>query len=228
MLFEKNENKQNDLLANFKKESPNWLAQDLDDPESLESRLAKMNAKFEYEDAGIPYRDFAYGTNWRMGHDGTTSNRWKADSIQVFSQLGVYGDKTADYKKSDATVGRIRSINQSGLTIGADNFTPGIDMPWEPPRFKGPNSQAYSYDSGPCGEYDNHKFFQDKNYSKGPCELAELMTSGWPIADGVNSPTFGPISVYRGRLNQAKTLVIADQTSHDDFFSGRALSGEAG
>jgi len=37
---------------------------------------------------------------------------------------------------------------------------------------------------------------------------------------------FGP--TYRGRLDQARVVILADQTSHDDLFLGRALCGEAG
>lgn len=37
---------------------------------------------------------------------------------------------------------------------------------------------------------------------------------------------FGP--VYRGRFVDPSVLVLADQSSHDDLFLGRALTGEAG
>ena len=40
--------------------------------------------------------------------------------------------------------------------------------------------------------------------------------------------SFGPQGFYRGSLEDAEVLVIADQHSHDDMFSGRALTGEIG
>jgi hypothetical protein len=53
----------------------------------------------------------------------------------------------------------------------------------------------------------------------------------WPdfAALGVTShASFGTGPTYRGRFRQVSFVVLADQRSHDDTFSGRALSGEAG
>ncbi len=53
----------------------------------------------------------------------------------------------------------------------------------------------------------------------------------WPDfqSAGVNAhPSFGYGPIYRGRLRGAKICVLADQQSHDDLFTGRALTGEAG
>jgi uracil-DNA glycosylase len=59
------------------------------------------------------------------------------------------------------------------------------------------------------------------------------MESGfsWPdfAALGVTShPSFGVGAVYRGRFRDVSLVVLADQASDDDLFTGRALSGEAG
>lgn len=212
-------------VAAAKNADKEWLPQDQDDPLDFKARIAKMNAKFEYKDAGVPYRDFAFGTNKQMGATGTTSNRWKADSIQVFSKLGVYGDKSADYRASDKTVGK---FDYTKSNIESAGFIAGSDMPWEPPRWNGEDSLATAYDPGPCGEYDNHEFFSSQDYEDAPCALAGMMMTGWNSTKEAQSASFGPTSIYRGRLKGTKILVIADQTSHDDFFSGRALTGETG
>jgi uracil-DNA glycosylase len=53
----------------------------------------------------------------------------------------------------------------------------------------------------------------------------------WPdfAALGATSHvSFGRGPLYRGRPREARILVLADQESHDDLFSGRAMSGDAG
>ena len=40
--------------------------------------------------------------------------------------------------------------------------------------------------------------------------------------------SFGRGPIYRGRPNQARALVLADQESHDDLFTGRAMTGDGG
>ncbi len=215
-------------VAQFKGSKSSWLPHDQDDPlcagvpsnKVCSNRIQAMNEKFDYKDAGIPYRDFAFGTNYRMGYDGTTSNRWGADSIQVFSKNGVYGDKSARYNMS--RLGRQDQVESGVAAIGFKN---NFDMPWEPPKFK--SGQETSYDAGPCGDYDNYAFFTSQEHATAPCEFSSYLSS-WPGVVDAQSPTFGPTSAYRGRLENAETLVIADQTSHDDFFSGRALTGEMG
>jgi len=206
-------------VAAYKTQHSDWLPQDPDDTLTLPERIAAMNGKFEYRDAPVPYRDFDFGTNKRMGADGTTSNRWGSDSIQVFSKYGVYADKSASYSTSIA--GKFTADESHVQEAG---FRWGKDLPWEPP--KSGSSQLKSYDPGPCGHYDNYAHFSE-GYVKSPCELSEMMMTGWPEVQA-QSRSFGPTSVYRGRPATAKLMVIADQTSHDDFFTGRALSGEAG
>lgn len=53
----------------------------------------------------------------------------------------------------------------------------------------------------------------------------------WPdfAALGVTShASFGTGAIYRGRFRDLSLIVLADQASDDDPFTGRALSGEAG
>lgn len=203
-------------VAAWKVEDPNWLPQDEDDSLNLSRRLAVMNADYNYQDAPVPYRDFDFGTNKRMGADGTTSNRWGADAIQVFSKNGVYGDKSAKYAGS---VGRF-TFEQSG--IESAGFRSGIDLPWEPP--KADSELVSSYDPGPCGYYDTNEY----EIGVSPCVFGDLLVNGWPKTTTGQSDSFGPTSIYRGRTTGAKLLVIADQESHDDFFTGRAITGEVG
>lgn len=209
-------------VADFKRANTNWLPFDVDDPQTESQRLATMSGEYNYRDAAIPYRDFAFGTNRMMGYKGTTSNRNGADSIQVFSDNGVYGDRSARYNESQ--LGR---FNFEQSNIERAGFRKGVDMPWEPPRYNGPQSLATAYDAGPCGQYDNYRLFADRNYSRSPCDFASLLVS-WPANNKGQSASFGPTSAYRGRPGAAEIIVVADQTSHDDFFTGRALSGEAG
>jgi hypothetical protein len=54
---------------------------------------------------------------------------------------------------------------------------------------------------------------------------------GWPdfTAPGVSShASFGVGPLYRGRFEDLSVVVLADQVSDDDLFTGRALSGDAG
>jgi hypothetical protein len=87
------------------------------------------------------------------------------------------------------------------------------DLPYEPPRhsFK-------DYDPGP------------------PAALAALLQGGdpafpWPDFTTLGlpgHPSFGFGPIYRGRLTKPSILVLADQASSDDLFTGRALTGDAG
>lgn len=211
-------------VAEFKNLNPNWLPFDSEDDidasgnkVSESARLNIMKGKYNYKDAGVPYRDFAFGTNKQMGATGTTSNRWKADSIQVFSANGVYGDKSAKYV--EAALGNKKYSNMNSIGLSKAEFKNGVDMPWEPPKYGTP--MANSYDPGPCPNYDNRK---------SACKLADMMMNGWndELFAQAQSASFGPTSIYRGNLQNPEILIIADQTSHDDFFSGRALTGEIG
>jgi hypothetical protein len=69
-----------------------------------------------------------------------------------------------------------------------------------------------------------------------PVELARLLLGaepgfGWPDfpALGVTAhPSFGVGAMYRGRFENLSLIVLADQHSADDLFTGRAVCGEAG
>ena len=66
--------------------------------------------------------------------------------------------------------------------------------------------------------------------------MARLLQGGspgrpWPdfAALGLSAnPSLGHGPGYRGRLTQPSILVLADQESHDDLFTGRALTGNVG
>ena len=87
------------------------------------------------------------------------------------------------------------------------------DVPYEPPKHR-----HGEYDTGPGDEF------------------ARLFMGGqpgleWPDFNtlGANAHlSFGTGSIYRGRPDEAYALILADQQSHDDLFTGRALTGEAG
>ncbi len=208
-------------VATFKSQNPEWLPLDPDEKASDNEYIARLNSDYKYGNAPVPFRDFAYGTNWRMGSSGTSSNRWGADSIQVFSKDGeyafkdhsAYGPRPSD---KEELLDIIKTKSKNKLIVGMEP----ADVPYEPPKWydKSPD-HAKQYDYGPCEERET------------ACDLAKLLQS-WPnfysdVAP-VSAPDFGHGPVYRGRLQNAIVLVIADQTSHDDFFSARALTGEVG
>ena len=99
------------------------------------------------------------------------------------------------------------------------------DLAYEPPRYyANDTSHAQAYDYGPC-----------KSGEQYTCALAKDLQEGWPAFDEVegqdeliSDPSFGHGPVYRGKLEDSEVLVLADQMSHDDFFSTRALTGLAG
>lgn len=158
---------------------------------------------YKYTSDPIPFRDLSFGTCWRVGSGSTSSNR-KDDqrSIQLFSDGGHYngrGDKV-DYA-SDA----------EGSQDGYSDDTG--DLPYEPPR-----ARPEAHDRGPTAT------------------LAQLLQGGatglaWPdfTARGVRAhPSLGWGPIHRGRYGGVSVLVLADQESSDDLFTGRALTGDAG
>ncbi len=82
--------------------------------------------------------------------------------------------------------------------------------------------------------FESPKSWKDrKKYDQGPdTEMAKAMMELFKVdykALGVTQDLdFGPTGIYRGSLDDSRLLVIADQASHTDMFSGRALTGEAG
>jgi len=162
-----------------------------------------LAAPYAYRSHAIPFRDFPFGTCPRLGRGGTSSNRSDGQrAIRLFSEGGSYNARGAHLSDPSTANG-----SQTGYDDDAG------DLPYEPPR-KAPRA----FDPGP------------------PASLARLLMGGepgfdWPdfAALGVTShPSFGRGPIYRGRFSRLSVIVLADQRSHDDTFSGRALSGEAG
>jgi uracil-DNA glycosylase len=162
-----------------------------------------LAAPFQYRSLAIPHRDFPFGTCPRLGRGGTSSNRKdRQRSIQLYSANG-HANNRGDRIRYDATaVGSREGYSDK----------PG-ELPYEPPR-----ASPTAFDPGP------------------PASLARLLLGfepGFPWPDfaalGVTiHPSFGVGPIYRGRFRDLSVVVLADQASHDDLFTGRALSGEAG
>jgi uracil-DNA glycosylase len=162
-----------------------------------------LSAPYQYRSAAIPFRDFPFGTCPRLGRGGTSSNRSDDQrGIRLFSEHGSYNARGAHLLDPSTAAG-----SQDGY--GAD----AGDLPYEPPR-----AAASAFDPGP------------------PDDLARLLLGlepGFPLPDfaslGVTSdPSFGVGAIYRGRFRDLSLIILADQASDDDLFTGRALSGEAG
>jgi uracil-DNA glycosylase len=162
-----------------------------------------LNAAFQYRSLAIPYRDFPFGTCPRLGRGGTSSNRKDNQrSIQLYSSNGHANARGDRLRYDDTAVGSRDGYSDE----------PG-DLPYEPPR-----AAPTAFDPGP------------------PASLARLLLGSepgfaWPdfAALGVTAhPSFGVGPIYRGRFRDLSLLVLADQASNDDLFTGRALSGEAG
>ena len=158
---------------------------------------------YTYSAAPIPFRDFAYGTNWRLGRSSTSSNRDRDQkAIQLFAKGGEYGDHSALY----ATL--------PGSTTPDTSYLPAAgDLPYEPAR-----TTYLDFDAGPTAT------------------MARLLQGGspgrpWPDFASLGltaNPSLGHGAGYRGRLSHPSILVLADQESQDDLFTGRALTGNIG
>jgi uracil-DNA glycosylase len=180
-----------------------WLASDpgwLPGDDGVQRDLA---TPFPYRSLPIPYRDLPFATCPRLGSGGTVSNRSDNQrAIRLFSAAGTYDAVGAHLHDPSSAEG-----SDKGYTDD-----PG-DLPYEPPR-----ADPLAFDPGP------------------PASVARLLAAGeagfeWPdfAALGVTSDaSFGTGPVYRGRFDQLSMFVIADQSSDDDTFTGRALCGEAG
>lgn len=208
-------------VAAYKVANKNWLPQDIDEKATPEELIARLQAGYTYKGyAPIPFRDFAFNTNWRMGSEGTTSNRWGANSIQVYSDAGEYNDKNSQfpYKPQDLDSG-MNEKKTALIGMGPR------DLPYESPRYYAGKWSADrpDFDYGPCGYL---------RYDQGACALSEALVS-WPNMKnlGINyisHDSFGYFGTYRGRGKGAQVYVVMDQTSHDDFFSTRAVTGAEG
>ncbi|PIP95127.1 MAG: hypothetical protein COW00_17605 [Bdellovibrio sp. CG12_big_fil_rev_8_21_14_0_65_39_13] len=166
---------------------------------------------FRYGYAAIPHRDFAFGTPWVMGNEGTTSNRRGQNSIQVYSENGCYNNtQRIDGRCKEETVHRLTYSDPPSLLNSAPSDMDKKDFPNESPRSV--NGRRL-YDEGP-GQYGKMliDYFQQPYSSLG-------VTA---------HESFGPNGIYRGRFDNASVLILADQQSFDDMFSGRALTGAGG
>ena len=162
-----------------------------------------LAAAYTYSSVAIPYRDFPFGVSPRLGRGGTSSNRSDNQrAIRLFSAHGKYNASGVHLSDPSTAAGSNQGY--------ADD--PG-DLPYEPPR-----AAPTIFDPGP------------------PADVAKLLLGAetgftWPdfAALGVTAdPSFGVGPIYRGRFRNLSLIVLADQASDDDVFTGRALSGEAG
>jgi uracil-DNA glycosylase len=158
---------------------------------------------YKYTASPIPFRDLSFGTPWRIGLKTTTSNRKDGQrAIQLFSHDGKYNNTGVALHYA----GNLDGSNEGYLDESGD-------LPYEPPRhsFSG-------YDPGPSTAF------------------AALLQGGdpafpWPDFSALGlpgHPSFGFGPIYRGRLTTPSVLVLADQASSDDLFTGRALTGDGG
>jgi uracil-DNA glycosylase len=183
-------------IERWEDESPGWLPTD----PGMQRRPAR---DYAYRSAPIPFRDFAYGTTWRLGRGGTSSNRSSnQQSIQIFGQRGRYNNRDVSYGRSPS------SSHQDPLDV-----TPSGDLAYEPPR-----SDHTAYDRGPSRSF---------------ARLLQGGSTGrrWPdfAASGLGvDPAFGTGPTHRGRLRRGQLVLVADQQSADDLFVGRALCGDVG
>ncbi len=204
-------------------QDPNWLPvdagctrsdvvtqeyeEDVKNEDGSTSKVTKtfltFSEPYTYRHVPVPFRDFAFGSNWRLGSAGTASNRTSDQrSIKIFSAKGVYNDKVLWYTPNGS------SLEDSGY-INIDG-----DLPYEAPR-----TDYNAFDPGP----------EATKWSK--LLMGEQEGYEWPDFNDLGATSdksFGTGPIYRGRLNEARVLVLADQESHDDMFTGRALSGDGG
>lgn len=204
-----------------------WLTPDIG---SRAEVMARMETPYRYGNAPVPFQDFAFGTNWRMGETGTTSNRQGADSIQIFSKNGKYNNDGDNLKYADRSrtyEGKRTDLVERGGRIVAVEGMADVDLAYESPKWDAANPEhVLAYDPGPCGSAGTA---DNVVYS---CPLSRLLQT-WPnlwsgSVKPINDPSLGHGPSYRGRLDDAKVLVIADQFDHDDIFSTRALTGATG
>lgn len=194
-------------VVDLKTQNPNWLPADF-------GGSTDFTKPYQYDDASIPFRDFAFGTNWRLGKEGTSSNRRGADGIQVFSDYGCYNNSSRVNGRCNEKVPLNLQYAEPVDLKTKFQMRPG-DLPYESPKSV---EQRRDYDMGP-GPFA--KLLMGENGSQ----------KGWPDFTklGVTAhPSFGYGPSYRGNLLNPEVLVLADQESEDDLFSTRALTGTGG
>lgn len=193
-------------VVQLKQKDPNWLQPD-------EGVTTNFSVDYKYGNAEIPFRDFAFGSNWRLGKDGTSTNRRGADGIQIFSDYGCYNNgKRIKERCTEEPLPVL--YNEPGDLASKQDMQPG-DLPWESPKSI---AGRRAYDEGP-GEFA--KLLMGEGEAQQP----------WPDFKklGVTEhPSFGYGPIYRGNLRNPEVLILADQESQDDLFSTRALTGTGG
>ncbi len=205
-------------------------------------REKRLKKSFRYGHAPVPFKDFSFATNWRMGDKGTSSNRDGALQIQVFSEDGRY----ATVRIKDEPLGPVKL--SSGRTVFNDT-EPAYDD-YDPP--KQADAQLMDSDRGllygmnsneVANEHPRYKSFGDdsgdlghvRQFDPGPAskQMAEALMA-WPNFQDIdptaykNNESFGFGPSYRGNTKDPKVIFLADQMGHTDFFSTRALTGEGG
>lgn len=160
-------------------------------------------ADYSYGKAPIPFADFPYGVAWRLGHGSTTSNRKDSQrGIQMFSAAGKYNNSGHSLTYTGSADGSVTGYEQD----------PG-DLAYEPPI------------------HDYRAFDRGPGSTMGRLLMGGRTGYHWPdfAALGADAhPSFGSGPIYRGRPEEATLILLADQGSHDDLFTCRALTGEAG
>ncbi len=219
-------------VAQYIENNPGWLKADPQEEKFAQCyggpRMERLNTGyFEYGYAPVPFRDFAFATNWRMGHAGTTSNRNGQDQILIFSEQGDYEEsKTSnalrvmdfnDYFAPEATRAQLLDMAEGRVYGMKEN-----EVPYEPPRYsefgeeEGDLEHVQQFDPGPTNPKMAEALMSWPNFQ-------EIDTEAY-----VNHESFGFGASYRGNLENPEVVILADQMSHTDMFSTRALTGEAG
>jgi hypothetical protein len=219
-------------VAQYIKNNPGWLPADPDEERFAHcyggARMERLNTGFfEYGYAPIPFKDFAFATNWRMGHAGTTSNRNGQDQILVFSEMGDYEESKPSnafrlmnfdsYFAPEATRDQLLDVGRGRVYGMKEN-----EVPYEPPRYsgfgedKGDLDHVQQFDPGPLNPQIAEALMSWPNFK-------EILPQAY-----VNHESFGFGPSYRGNLVNPEVVIVADQLSHTDMFSTRALTGEAG
>ena len=195
--------KRADVVGAWIKANPNWLKADPGAPQ--------LSGTFMFKDAPIPHRDFSFTTNWRMGKDGTSTNRRGADGIQIFSDAGCYNNVAKINGRCDRSP-KPKTMNvlyDEPSDVGPAPKLAAEDFPYESPK----------------------SVTGRREYDMGPGAFASALVDSWPDFEalGITShKSFGYNGVYRGNLTNPKVVILADQESNDDMFSTRALTGSGG
>ena len=126
-----------DKVAKWTSEDPEWLP--------VDEGAYRSKKAFAYRSAPVPFRDFAFGFNWRLGARGTSSNRGDGQrSVKVFSDEGIYSDPTVRWATPKGS-----SFEDSGY-IEDDK-----DLPYEAPRH-----DTNAFDPGPGSKWAQLQYSQ--------------------------------------------------------------------